>query len=133
MKINKALVLEQRLRRSLSQDELSIISGLNIRTIQRIEREGVASLQSRKSLAAAFEIDIRDLDYEELATMKNYEYKTVEMPFKHGLFNPKTPDVENLLNAEGEQGWRLHQIILPASASFGRTDNMVVILEREKI
>jgi transcriptional regulator with XRE-family HTH domain len=51
MKINSALVLEQRLMRSLSQDELAIMSGLNIRTIQRIENEGIASLQTKKSLA----------------------------------------------------------------------------------
>jgi transcriptional regulator with XRE-family HTH domain len=109
MKINSALILEHRLKRSLSQDEFSIISGLSIRTIQRIEKGGMASLQSKKAIAAALEIDIRDLDYEESSRMKRYEYKTVEMPFKFGFFKQKTPDVENLLNAEGEQGWRLHK------------------------
>lgn len=131
MKINSALVLEHRLRRSLSQDEFSIISGLSIRTIQRIEKDGMASLQSKKAIAAALEIDICDLDYEESTKMKKYEYKTFEMPTKFGIFKPRTPDVENLLNAEGAQGWRLHQIVLPASANFGQTDKMVVIFERQ--
>ncbi|WP_249977997.1 DUF4177 domain-containing protein [Vreelandella olivaria] len=131
MKINSALVLEHRLKRSLSQDEFSIISGLSIRTIQRIEKDGMASLQSKKAIAAALEIDIRDLDYEESTKMKKYEYKTIEMPFKFGIFKQKTPDVENLLNAEGAQGWRLHQVVLPASSNFGQTDKMVVIFERE--
>lgn len=132
MKINSALILEYRLKRSLSQDELSIISGLSVRTIQRIEKEGIASLQSKKALAAALEIDVCDLDHEEVNTMKRYEYKTFEMPFKIGFFTPKTPDIENLLNAEGEQGWRLHQIVLPASSSFGQTDKVIAIFERER-
>lgn len=132
MKINSALVLEQRLTRSLSQDELAIMSGLSIRTIQRIENEGVGSLQTKKSLAAALEIDVRDLDHEESSTMKRYEYKTIEAPFKMGLFKAKAPDFENLLNAEGNQGWRLRDIVLPASSNFGQTDRAVIIFERER-
>jgi transcriptional regulator with XRE-family HTH domain len=132
MKINAALVMEHRLKRSLSQDELAIMSGLNIRTVQRIENEGVASLQTKKSLAAALEIDVHELDHEELSTMKRYEYKTVEAPFKMGLLRAKSPDFENLLNAEGDQGWRLHDVLLPASSNFGQTDRAVIILERER-
>ena len=131
MKINSALVLEYRLKRSLSQDELAILSGLNIRTIQRIEREGVGSLQTKKALAAALEIDVHDLDYEESTTMKRFEYKTVEAPFKMGFFMAlKTPDFENLLNAEGSQGWRLHDI-MTASSKMGTTDRAIIIFERE--
>jgi DNA-binding XRE family transcriptional regulator len=132
MKINAALVMEHRLRRALSQDELAIMAGLNIRTIQRIEREGVASLQTKKALAAALEIDVQDLDYEESRAMTKYEYKTVEAPYKTGLWKAKSPDFENLLNAEGEQGWRLHDIVLSASANFGQTDKAVIIFERER-
>ena len=132
MKINAALILEHRLKRAWSQDELAIVAGLSIRTIQRVEKEAIASLQTRKALAAALEIDNVDLDYEETANMKRYEYKTVELPLGMGFFKSKTPDIESLLNAEGEQGWRLHQIILPATGDFGRSDKFIVILEREK-
>ena len=45
-------------------EELAIASGLNLRTIQRIESYGSASLQSTKALAAALDIDTRDLDNE---------------------------------------------------------------------
>ncbi len=65
MKINAELVLEARKGKSWSQEELAIASGLNLRTIQRIESEAAASLQSKKALAAALDIDIHDLDYEE--------------------------------------------------------------------
>src|SRR5690606_10548343 len=66
MKINAELVVKLRKERSWSQEELAIASGLNLRTIQRIEKDGSASLQSRKALAAAFGIDSRDLDHEEI-------------------------------------------------------------------
>ena len=131
MKINAALVLELRLRRAWSQEQLAKVSGLSHRTIQRVEREASGSLETKKSLAATFEIDPGDLDYEEMPRMKKYEYKMVELPIKMGLFKPKTPDIESLLNAEGDLGWKLQQIVLPAS-SFGESGNMVVILEREK-
>ena len=132
MKINAALILEQRLKRAWSQEELAIAAGLSIRTVQRVEKEAMASLQTRKALAATLEIDNRDLDHEEPPTMKKYEYKTVDLPLGIGFFKSKTPDIESLLNAEGEQGWRLHQIILPATGDFGRSDKFIVILEREK-
>ena len=67
MKINAELILRLRKKMSWSQEELSIATGLNLRTVQRIEKESSASLQSKKALASAFEIDIHDLDYEECA------------------------------------------------------------------
>lgn len=66
MRINAELVLKVRKANSWSQEELAIAAGLNLRTIQRIERESSASLQSKKALASALEIDIQDLDYEEI-------------------------------------------------------------------
>ena len=107
MKINCALILELRAARPWSQEELSIAAGLSLRTIQRVEKDGVASLQSRKAIAAALDIDVSDLDYQEPPTMKKYEYKTIDMPFKWGVFKQGTPDIERLLNAEGNSGWRL--------------------------
>jgi transcriptional regulator with XRE-family HTH domain len=64
MKINTGLLVRLRTERSWSQDELAISSGLNLRTVQRIEKEGSASLQSKKALAGALDIDPRDLDAE---------------------------------------------------------------------
>ena len=46
-----------RLEHNWSQEQLAELSGLNIRTIQRIENGEKASLESLKSLAAVFEID----------------------------------------------------------------------------
>jgi transcriptional regulator with XRE-family HTH domain len=66
MKINADLVVRLRKKRSWSQDEFAIASGLNLRTIQRIEKYASASLQSKKAMAAALDIDTRDLDNEEV-------------------------------------------------------------------
>lgn len=66
MKINAELVARLRKERSWSQDELAIASGLNLRTVQRVEKDASASLQTKKALAAALDIDARDLDNEEM-------------------------------------------------------------------
>ena len=78
MKINVDLVLNGRRQKSWSQEELAIASGLNLRTIQRIESEASASLQSKKALASALDLDIHDLDYQEIHMRQEWEYKVVE-------------------------------------------------------
>jgi predicted transcriptional regulator len=45
MKINAELVLALRGKKSWSQDELAVVAGVNLRTIQRVEKEASASLQ----------------------------------------------------------------------------------------
>jgi transcriptional regulator with XRE-family HTH domain len=65
MRINAELVVKLRKGKAWSQDELAIASGLNVRTIQRIETEASASLQSKKALASALDISIQDLGFEE--------------------------------------------------------------------
>ncbi|SEK32050.1 DNA-binding transcriptional regulator, XRE-family HTH domain [Colwellia chukchiensis] len=87
MKINANLVIELRNKKSWSQDELAIATGLNLRTVQRIENEASASLQSKKALASAFDININDLDYEESLKMKKYEFKTIEIESNEGFLS----------------------------------------------
>ncbi len=60
--INKDLVKKLRNERTWSQEQFSSISGLSLRTIQRIENEGRCSQESKKALAVAFEISANDLD-----------------------------------------------------------------------
>ena len=60
--INLRDLKEMRLQRHWSQEQLAAMSGLSIRTIQRIENGENAGLESLKSLAAVFEIDIVDSD-----------------------------------------------------------------------
>ena len=60
--INLRDIKEMRLERHWSQDQLAEMSGLSIRTIQRIENGENAGLESLKSLAAVFETNIVDSD-----------------------------------------------------------------------
>ena len=55
------LIQKLRLQRGWSQQQLADLSGLSVRTIQRIEQGQVASTESLKSLAAVFEIDFSKL------------------------------------------------------------------------
>lgn len=59
------IVRKLRLKRAWSQEQLAQLSGLNIRTIQRIERGQKAGLESLKSLAAVFEVELNELLPEE--------------------------------------------------------------------
>jgi DNA-binding XRE family transcriptional regulator len=51
--VNRQLVKELRIKHSYSQEKLAAIVGVNLRTIQRIETKGVASLDTRGALAKA--------------------------------------------------------------------------------
>ncbi len=59
------MVLKQlRLSRHLSQEQLAQMSGLNVRTIQRIESGHKASVESLKCIAAVLDVDIPTLTQE---------------------------------------------------------------------
>jgi transcriptional regulator with XRE-family HTH domain len=55
------LIQKLRLQRGWSQEQLAEVSGLSVRTIQRIERGQTASVETLKALGAAFEIDFSQL------------------------------------------------------------------------
>lgn len=61
MKINSTLIVTLRKERGWSQQQLSVASGVSIRTVQRVENEGNASIETMKSLAGAFDTDFRSL------------------------------------------------------------------------
>lgn len=65
MKINADLIIRLRKDKAWSQEELAIASGLNVRTIQRVESESNASLQSKKALASALDVSVHDLDFDD--------------------------------------------------------------------
>ena len=68
------MILKQlRIGRHLSQEQLAQMSGLNVRTIQRIESGHNASLESLKCLASALEVDIETLNQEAYTMDKKSE------------------------------------------------------------
>jgi len=62
MKFNAAMVLELRKQHAWLQDELATAAGLNLRTVQRIETDGTASLQSAKAIASALNSQLQNSD-----------------------------------------------------------------------
>lgn len=128
MKINAPLVVTLRRKKSWSQDELATASGLNLRTIQRIEADGQASHQSRKALAAAFDVEAGELDIKEQPEMKRYEYKAVSFKMKMlGMARGKTADlVTTELNKEAAQGWRCVSLVPDSNVV-----SLWALLERE--
>ena len=57
-------VKELRQERGWSQEQLADISGLSLRTVQRIEASNKAGNESRRCLAVAFDIDVSALELE---------------------------------------------------------------------
>ena len=55
------LIQKLRLQRGWSQEQLADVSGVSVRTIQRLERGQPGSLETLNALAAVFEIDIDQL------------------------------------------------------------------------
>jgi transcriptional regulator with XRE-family HTH domain len=129
MKINAALVSELRKQQSWSQDELATAAGLNLRTVQRIENAGTASLQSAKAIASALNSQLDKIQLIPEKRMKTFEYKSVILNFRAGIFKQGLPDIQKALNKEGQQGWQFKQMLMPSS-SWGTSDSMVAILER---
>jgi transcriptional regulator with XRE-family HTH domain len=61
MKVDSKRIRAERERRAWSQEHLATVSGLGLRTVQRIEKTGAASFESARGLAAVFEVDVASL------------------------------------------------------------------------
>lgn len=55
------LVKKLRTQHNWSQDQLATLAGVSLRTIQRVEAGNTASLETLKSLASVFEINVEKL------------------------------------------------------------------------
>jgi len=62
------LVQKLRVRRGWSQEQLAELTGLSVRTIQRIERGQTPSVESLKAIASVFEVDFTDLREQQMET-----------------------------------------------------------------
>src|SRR6478736_1100382 len=61
MRVDPKKIRAERERRAWSQEHLATVSGLGLRTIQRIEKTGAASFESVRALAAVLEISVAEL------------------------------------------------------------------------
>ena len=76
--INLRDVKKMRIERHWSQEQLAEMSGLSIRTIQRIEKGENAGLESLKALAAVFEVTLVDSDKKEEETQAKLEEEYIQ-------------------------------------------------------
>ncbi len=65
--INKELVKSLRIKQAWSQEQLAEVSGLSLRTIQRIEKDGKCSLESIRSLCSVLDLNPVDLVHDDTA------------------------------------------------------------------
>jgi transcriptional regulator with XRE-family HTH domain len=73
-----------RLQRGWSQEQLADLSGLSVRTIQRLERGQTASLESLKALAAVFDVELSLLKEPEMGAAMNQDIRADEaLAFAH--------------------------------------------------
>lgn len=67
LRVDAEQVANLRTARGWTQADLAEASGLNLRTVQRIEATAVASLRSKRALASALDVDMQHLDDKELS------------------------------------------------------------------
>ena len=76
-------VRKLRLQRNWSQEQLALLSGLSIRTIQRIERGQAPGLESAKSLAAVFDVHVDTLPKENDMTQEDQPDQTEQQAMEY--------------------------------------------------
>ena len=97
-----------RQNKSWSQEQLAQLSGLNVRTIQRIEKGDSVGLETLKSLAAVFEIDVNDL--------KKHNNNEQELPkTPDAMIRPSDLEEQKKMAKEKVQSIRQFYITLLAS------------------
>ncbi len=79
MKISPSAVRRLRTGHGWSQDQLAIASGLSLRTIQRVEAEGIASMGTAVSLAATYGVQLIELQEAPVAAPDQ------QQPFGHSM------------------------------------------------
>lgn len=77
------IVRKLRLQRGWTQEHLASLTGLSVRSIQRIERGCSVSLETRNALAAVFEVDRStfqpgDAEMENIATLDSAEAEAIQ-------------------------------------------------------
>ncbi|WP_395341582.1 helix-turn-helix domain-containing protein [Ningiella sp. W23] len=84
------IIKKLREKRNWSQEQLATMCGLSTRTIQRIESGNNASLESLKSLASVFEVDISTLTKEiTVIDKESAQWKAQPLWFRYQFFGIK--------------------------------------------
>ncbi|MDO9318992.1 MAG: helix-turn-helix transcriptional regulator [Gammaproteobacteria bacterium] len=71
MQVNASLLKQERSKRAWSQEHLAQVTGLGLRTVQRIESSGMASNESIASIATVFEMTVAQFMVEATIEARN--------------------------------------------------------------
>lgn len=77
MKIDAALIKQLREAKAWSQEHLAAVSGVSLRTIQRVEAEGTASADTRMALAAALGVSVAELTTRKVSSVEQSWGRTI--------------------------------------------------------
>lgn len=102
LKINANKLKQLRESRCWSQQQLADMSGLSLRTVQRIEAKSVASQESVKSLGAVFDIAISELFADDVLT--DNPAPDSSQPDKEALSAPSFIENDHNKSLQTEQG-----------------------------
>jgi len=82
----KMIVRKLRSKKNWSQEQLADFCGINVRTVQRVESGQKASIETLKSIACVFEVDISKLT-EEITVIDKTSEEWVQLPafFRGGM------------------------------------------------
>jgi transcriptional regulator with XRE-family HTH domain len=86
-----------RLERAWSQAQLSEISSLSIRTIQRIELDGRCSQETLLAIASAFEVDVTEFTLLLKESIEKYSFYIFGWKFSAEWLKPRTAVIVSLL------------------------------------
>ncbi len=116
MNVDTNLIRVEREKRAWSQEHLASVTGLGVRTIQRIEASGSASYGSVMAIATALGMSVSDLSVVSEPPLKRLSEKgefegatPQESPFHHGLRVVRGPF--QTVSKGGKQMRRLKQLL----------------------
>lgn len=118
------LIKKMREERAWPQSQLADVADINLRTVQRVEKDGTASLETLMAIANAFEIDVKQLSPASLS--KNSR----ELEPKKVYLLPRLVSGKNLVNIIG--GADLYQVEHDAADDIGADNAMAAILNEVK-
>lgn len=98
------LIKKLRLKRGWSQEQLADLSGISTRTIQRLERGANASLETLKSLASVFEINVAEL-------AQHYLIESQEEPIMDANTQLTYEEATAIEHVKELKGFYIHAII----------------------
>ncbi|MDJ0918302.1 MAG: helix-turn-helix transcriptional regulator [Woeseiaceae bacterium] len=117
------IVKKLRDKNGWSQEQLASFSGLNVRTVQRVESGQKASLETLKCLASVFEVDIATLT-EEITVIDKSKEEWQRLPwwFRANMFGVNTRKhifrIEMILLAFGFAHWLVRPDVFATPVIF---------------